>query len=118
MAIYSMMFMGMAPFGALLAGLIAERLGAPLTVAIGGVACIAASAVFGMALPRIRAEARAVVIALQASGGQPIEEVANARGDAVPRDAIAGAASRTGPMTAGFLSSRSTDQRHRAWTSS
>ncbi len=51
MAIYSMMFMGMAPFGALLAGLIAERLGAPLTVAIGGVACIAASAVFGMALP-------------------------------------------------------------------
>ena len=29
MAVYSMMFMGMAPFGALFAGLLAERLGAP-----------------------------------------------------------------------------------------
>jgi MFS family permease len=92
MAIYSMMFMGMAPFGALFAGLLAERLGAPMTVAIGGVACICASALFGVALPRVRAEARAVILALQATGGQPVEEVANARGDAVPREAIGGTA--------------------------
>ena len=39
MAVYSMMFMGMAPFGALWAGWVAERIGAPHTVAIGGVAC-------------------------------------------------------------------------------
>ena len=36
MAVYSMMFMGMAPFGALLAGVLAGRLGAPATVAAGG----------------------------------------------------------------------------------
>ena len=29
MAVYSMMFMGMAPFGALFSGAVAERLGAP-----------------------------------------------------------------------------------------
>ena len=33
MAIYSMMFMGMAPFGALLSGALADRIGAPWTVA-------------------------------------------------------------------------------------
>jgi hypothetical protein len=31
-----MMFMGMAPFGALFAGSMAERIGAPRTVAVGG----------------------------------------------------------------------------------
>jgi len=31
MAVYSMMFMGMAPFGALLSGAIAQHVGAPLT---------------------------------------------------------------------------------------
>src|SRR5207245_360320 len=36
MALYSMMFMGMAPFGALLAGALAHTLGAPATVAAGG----------------------------------------------------------------------------------
>jgi MFS family permease len=33
MAVYSMMFMGMAPIGALLGGALSDRLGAPLTVA-------------------------------------------------------------------------------------
>ena len=85
MAIYSMMFMGMAPFGALFAGLIAERLGAPATVAIGGVACVAASGCFALALPRIRAEARGIILSLQASGGEPIEQAGSHPGDAVPR---------------------------------
>jgi hypothetical protein len=39
MAVYSMMTGGMAPLGALTAGAAAERIGAPRTVAIGGVAC-------------------------------------------------------------------------------
>ena len=37
MSVYSMMFMGMAPFGALFAGNLAEHIGAPRTVAVGGV---------------------------------------------------------------------------------
>src|SRR5262249_20122805 len=39
MSLYSMMFMGMAPFGALLAGLLAGRFGAPTAVVAGGAAC-------------------------------------------------------------------------------
>lgn len=46
MALYSMMIMGMAPFGALLAGFLAQHLGAPATVALGGAACLSASAFY------------------------------------------------------------------------
>ncbi len=58
MAVYSMMFLGMAPFGALFAGFLAQRIGAPLTVALGGASCAAASLVFGSRLSSLRAEAR------------------------------------------------------------
>jgi len=58
MAVYSMMFLGIAPFGALFAGFLAERIGAPLTVGIGGACCAAASLVFGSRLSSLRAEAR------------------------------------------------------------
>ncbi|PKN09667.1 MAG: MFS transporter [Deltaproteobacteria bacterium HGW-Deltaproteobacteria-8] len=40
MALYSMMFMGMAPFGALLSGTLAHMIGAQATVTAGGVACV------------------------------------------------------------------------------
>lgn len=39
MSIYTMMFFGITPFGSLLAGILAERYGAPLTLAGGGIAC-------------------------------------------------------------------------------
>jgi MFS family permease len=57
MALYSMMFMGMAPAGSLAAGFAAEHLGAPITLAVGGAACIVGAAVFARRLPQIRAEA-------------------------------------------------------------
>jgi MFS family permease len=75
MAVYSMMFMGMAPIGALLAGLLANRLGAPHTVALGGAVCIVGAAVFGLRLPVLRDEARQIIVALQMSSGTPAEEV-------------------------------------------
>jgi MFS family permease len=40
MALYSMMFMGMAPFGALLSGTLAHMIGAQATVTAGGLACV------------------------------------------------------------------------------
>lgn len=46
MAVYSMMFLGMAPFGSLLAGALAHHFGAPATVSFGGAVCIIAAAVF------------------------------------------------------------------------
>ena len=62
-ALYTMMFMGVAPFGAFFAGAIAHRIGAPWTVAIGGLACIAGAAAFGMVLPAFRQQAREMVLA-------------------------------------------------------
>ncbi len=47
MAVYSMMFLGMAPFGALLAGVLARGLGAPVTVVLGGIVCIIGATIFG-----------------------------------------------------------------------
>jgi MFS family permease len=75
MSVYSMMFMGMAPFGALLAGVIAHRLGAPLTVAIGGVVCIAGSLMFGSKWPALRPEARQLIVAQGMRSGEPPEEM-------------------------------------------
>ena len=71
MAVYTMMFMGMAPLGALLAGALAARFGAPITVAAGGVMCVLGAGVFSVFLPRLRAEARQVIVALQESAGDP-----------------------------------------------
>lgn len=75
MAVYSMMFMGMAPFGALLGGALADRLGAPITVAIGGLASIAGAIWFGRQLPVFRGEARQLLIAQAMAGGEPAEEM-------------------------------------------
>jgi len=58
MSVYSMMFMGMAPIGALLGGTLAHHLGAPLAVALGGGGCVAAGLAFALRLPRWRQGAR------------------------------------------------------------
>ncbi len=75
MAVYSMMFMGLAPIGALLGGALADRLGAPLTVAIGGLAAVAGAWWFGVQLPKIRVEARELIVAQAMAGGDPAEEM-------------------------------------------
>jgi MFS family permease len=74
MAVYSMMFMGMAPIGALLGGALSDRLGAPLTVAIGGLASVLGAWWFAMQLPKIRVEARQLIMAQAMAGGQPAEQ--------------------------------------------
>jgi len=75
MSVYSMMFMGMAPIGSLLAGAAAGRVGAPWTVAAGGIICASAALVFWMRLPRIRVEARRLIVAQQMAGGDPPQEM-------------------------------------------
>ena len=54
MSFYGMAFIGMMPFGSLLAGALAHRLGAPRTVMLGGAVCIAGAAVFAWRLPALR----------------------------------------------------------------
>jgi MFS family permease len=75
MSVYSMMFMGMAPFGALLGGALAQRLGAPITVMIGAVAAVGGAILFGTHLPAMRGEARRLIIAQQMVGGEPVQEM-------------------------------------------
>jgi MFS family permease len=75
MSVYSMMFTGMAPFGSLFAGGAAERFGAPLAVAAGGLICISAAGVFWFWLPRIRIGARRLIVAQQMAGGVPPQEM-------------------------------------------
>ncbi len=75
MSVYSMMFMGMAPFGAFFGGALANRLGAPVTVAAGGVACILGAIWFGRALPELRIEARRLIVAQGLAGGEPVQEL-------------------------------------------
>ena len=69
MSVYSMMFMGMAPIGSLLAGAAADRIGAPWTITAAGIICICAAAVFWTFLPRIRVGARQLIAAQQMAGG-------------------------------------------------
>jgi MFS family permease len=54
MSFYSMAFLGMAPFGSLLAGALAHRIGAPRTVIISGTICIAGAAWFASQMSAIR----------------------------------------------------------------
>jgi MFS family permease len=63
MALYSMMFMGMAPFGALLAGGAAHHFGVQATVAAGGLLCITGAIVYSRWLPAFREEARRLILA-------------------------------------------------------
>lgn len=60
MSLYLMAFMGTVPFGSLLAGALANHIGAPLTVRVGGALCILGAMMFARALPALRAEARPV----------------------------------------------------------
>ncbi len=54
MSFYAMAFAGMSPFGSLLAGVLAARFGAPLTVAVSGGLCAAGALLFARQLPRLR----------------------------------------------------------------
>jgi MFS family permease len=65
MAVYSMMFMGMAPIGALLAGSLAGWLGARTTMAAGGAFCLVGGLLFLQRLPHLRGEARQLILAQQ-----------------------------------------------------
>ena len=62
MSFYTMAFMGTTPFGSLLAGGMAGKIGAAPTLLLGGICCIVAALAFTMKLPRLRELARPVYI--------------------------------------------------------
>lgn len=60
MSLYTVAFISMVTFGNLLAGAVAARIGAPNTLAIGGVACIIGSLLFVRQLPILRQSVRPI----------------------------------------------------------
>ncbi len=62
MSLYVMAFMGMAPLGSLAGGSLADLIGAPYTLAIGGASCLLGSFIFAKKLPMIRKMARPIYI--------------------------------------------------------
>jgi MFS family permease len=64
MSYYAVAFLGMAPFGSLIAGTLADRIGAPETLLISGVFCIAGAAWFASQLPHLRKLVRPIYVEL------------------------------------------------------
>jgi MFS family permease len=60
MSYYTMAFVGMAPFGSLLAGALAHAIGAPWTVVLNGAAVLLGAAWFSTQLPAVRREIRPI----------------------------------------------------------
>lgn len=60
MSFYTMAFMGTAPFGSMLAGALANIIGAPDTILAGGVFCLLGAAIFARHLPEIGKMIRSV----------------------------------------------------------
>jgi MFS family permease len=78
MSFYSMAFLGMSPFGALFAGSLAAKIGAPRTLMVNGAVCLMASFLFSRRLPEIRRLVRPIYVRmgiLPATSGPQPEEV-------------------------------------------
>lgn len=63
MGFFAMAFMGTMPFGSLLAGELARRIGAPATVMFGGSLCAVGGLLFARLLPRLREHVRPIYVA-------------------------------------------------------
>jgi MFS family permease len=62
MAFYTMAFLGTAPLGSLIAGVVAEKIGAATTIMAGGIGCVLAAVWFATRLPIIREIVRPIYI--------------------------------------------------------
>ena len=76
MSYYTMAFVGMAPFGSLLAGGLAHWIGAPRTVMVTGSMCIAGAAWFTVELPKVRRVMRPIYVEMGLIPGRAVEVVA------------------------------------------
>lgn len=62
MAFFAMSFLGTAPIGSLIAGVVADRIGAPRTIGLGGVACIGGGIWFMLQLRTMRQLIRPIYV--------------------------------------------------------
>lgn len=54
MSLYTMAFMGLAPFGSILGGAVAAHVGVPATFLVGGGVCVAGALIFATQIPVLR----------------------------------------------------------------
>lgn len=78
--------MGTAPFGSLIAGVLADNIGAPNTLIIGGASCILGALFFARKLPELKKAIRPVYVRLgiipeSASGIQITSELTSSPED-------------------------------------
>jgi MFS family permease len=79
MAFYTMAFLGSAPLGSLLAGVLADRIGEQMTIVVGGAACVLGSAWFASRLPRLRELVRPIYLQRGIIGAPTVEAGAEGR---------------------------------------
>jgi len=80
MSFYAMALIGTAPFGSLLAGALAARIGAAATIGAGGVVCLGVAGWFAVKLPVWREQVRPIYERLGI-----LPEVANGRREGASR---------------------------------
>jgi len=64
MSYYTMAFMGAAPFGSLLAGILADKIGVPDTILVGGITCVLGGVIFMRKLPELRKAVHPIYVSL------------------------------------------------------
>jgi len=89
MSLYTMAFMGLAPFGSLIGGGVATALGTPTALLLCGAGCLAAGLVFGIRLAALRRLIRPIymqrgILPEAASGIQPVQDLCENAGTALP----------------------------------
>ena len=75
MSLYAMAFMGTAPFGSLIAGALADIIGAPATILIGGAASITGAIIFARKLPELKKMIRPIYIKIGVIPPEGVEEL-------------------------------------------
>ncbi len=81
MSYYTVAFVGMAPFGSLLAGALANWIGAPHTVILTGTCCMIGAALFATRLKTIKDHMRPIYIELGIVSGTPSKLVEEQAGN-------------------------------------
>ncbi len=62
MSLFAMAVFGSVPFGSLLAGVLADRIGAENTILVGGTVCVGAAGIFFRALPELQRMVRPIYV--------------------------------------------------------
>ena len=88
MSYYTMAFVGMAPFGSLLAGGLAHLMGAPHTVMLTGAFCVLGAFWYTTELPKVRAVIRPIYVEMGLLTPRPDAELLTDTGEPVREEHV------------------------------